>query len=129
MEKKFRDGVLVFMNDRRDKSADNKRKSKEVSGSHTISKRRSVKKKNEQVQTTESPSTVDEGVSSSSSKDDDDMELEETPKDDSSEEMDIGSFSNNEQCVENIQIICIFIFGIIVLFHVRSMSYNVLSNR
>ena len=45
MEGKFRDGVLVFMNDRRDKSADNKRKSKEVSGSHTIRKKRSVKKK------------------------------------------------------------------------------------
>ena len=28
MEEKFRDGVLVFMNDKRDKSADNKRKSK-----------------------------------------------------------------------------------------------------
>ena len=82
MEEKFRDGVLVFMNDRRDKSADNKRKSTEVSGSHTIRKKRSVKKKNEQVQTTESPSTVNEGgssssSSSSSSKDDDDMELEE----------------------------------------------------
>ena len=38
MEEKFRDGVLVFMNDRRDKSADNKRKSKEVSGSQTIRK-------------------------------------------------------------------------------------------
>ena len=38
MEEKFRDGVLVFMNDRRDKSADNKRKFKEVSGSHTIRK-------------------------------------------------------------------------------------------
>ena len=45
MEEKFRDGVLVFMNDRRDKSADNKRKFKEVSGSHTIRKKRSVKKK------------------------------------------------------------------------------------
>ena len=44
MEEKFRDGVLVFINDRRDKSADNKRKSKEVSGSHTR-KKRSVKKK------------------------------------------------------------------------------------
>ena len=96
MEEKLSDGVLVFMNDGRDKSADNKRKSKEVSGSHTISKKRSVKKKNEQVQTTESPSTVDEGGSSSSSKDDDDMELEETSKDDSSEEKDIGSSSNNE---------------------------------
>ena len=90
MEEKFRDGVLVFMNYRRDKSADNKRKSKEVSGSHTTRKKRSVKKKNEQVQNTESPSTVDEGGSSSSSKDDDDMELEETSKD------DIGSSSNNE---------------------------------
>ena len=30
--------------------------------------------------------------------------------------------------MENIWIICIFIFGIIVLFHVHSMSYNVLSN-
>ena len=45
MEEKFRDGVLVFMNDTRDKSADNKRKSKEVSGSHTIRQKRSVKKK------------------------------------------------------------------------------------
>ena len=100
MEEKFRDGVLVFMNDRRDKSADNKRKCKEVSGSHTIRKKRSVKKKNEQVQITESPSTVDEGGSSSSgsssSSKDDDMELEETSKDDSCEEMDIGSSSNNE---------------------------------
>ena len=96
MEEKFRDSVLVFMNDRRDKSADNKRKSKEFSGSHTIRKKRSVKKRNEQVQTTESPGTVDEGGSNSSSKDDDDMELEETSKDDSSEEMDIGSSSNNE---------------------------------
>ena len=30
MEEKFRDGVLVFMNNRREKSADNKRNSKEV---------------------------------------------------------------------------------------------------
>ena len=96
MEKKFRDGVLVFKNDRRDKSADNKKKSKEVSHSHTIRKKRSVKKKNEQIQTTESPSTVDEGGSSSSSKDDDNMELEGSSKDESSEEMDIGSSRNNE---------------------------------
>ena len=45
MEEKFRDGVLVFMNDTRDKSADNKRKSKEVSGSHTIRKREVLRKK------------------------------------------------------------------------------------
>ena len=36
LEEKFRDGVLVFMNDSRDKRGDNKRKCKEVSGSHTI---------------------------------------------------------------------------------------------
>ena len=45
MEEKFRDGLLVFMNDRRDKSADKKRKCKEVSGSHTMRKKRSAKKK------------------------------------------------------------------------------------
>ena len=38
LEEKFRDGVLVFMNDSRDKRGDNKRKCKEVSGSHTIKK-------------------------------------------------------------------------------------------
>ena len=32
MEEKSRDGVLVFMNDRRDKNADKKRKCKDVSG-------------------------------------------------------------------------------------------------
>ena len=31
--------MLVFMNDSRDKRGDNKRKCKEVSGSHTIKKR------------------------------------------------------------------------------------------
>ena len=46
MEEKFRDGVLIFMNDRRDKSADKKRKSKYISGSHTMRKRRSANKKN-----------------------------------------------------------------------------------
>ena len=45
MEEKFRDGVLVFMNDRRDKSADIKGKSKEVSDSHTIRKREVLRKK------------------------------------------------------------------------------------
>ena len=80
-----------FMNGRRDKSADKKRKCKEVSGSHTMRKKRSAKKKNKLVQTTESPSTEDNG-----SKDDDDMEVEETSKEDSSEEMDTESFSNNE---------------------------------
>ena len=103
MEEKFRDGVLVFMNDRRDKSADKKRKCKEVSGFHTMRKKRSAKKKNELVQTTESPSTEDNG----SKDDDDDMEVEETSKEDSSEEMDTESSSNNEQCAENIWIICI----------------------
>ena len=39
LEEKFRDGVLVFMNDSRDKRGDKKRKCKEVSGSHTIKKR------------------------------------------------------------------------------------------
>ena len=39
MEETFRDGFLVFMNDKRDKSADNKRKSKEVSETHTIRKK------------------------------------------------------------------------------------------
>ena len=39
LEKKFRDTVLVFMNDRSDKTADIKRKCKEVSGSHTIKKK------------------------------------------------------------------------------------------
>ena len=53
--------MLVFMNDRRDKSADKKRKCKEVSGSHTMRKKRSANKKNELVQTTESPSTEDNG--------------------------------------------------------------------
>ena len=91
MEETFRDGVLVFMNDRRDKSADKMRKCKEVSGSHTMRKKRSAKKKNELVQTTESPSTEDNG-----SKDDDDMEVEETSKEDSSEELDTASSSNNE---------------------------------
>ena len=80
-----------FMNGRRDKSADKKRKCKEVSGSHTMRKKRSAKKKNKLVQTTESPSTEDNG-----SKDDDDMQVEETSKEDSSEEMDTESFSNNE---------------------------------
>ena len=91
LEEKFRDGVLVFMNDSRDKRGDNKRKCKEVSGSHTIKKKRSCKckKKREQVQTTESPSTVDESKN-------DDMENKETSKNDSSEEMDIGSSSSNE---------------------------------
>ena len=91
IEEKFRDGVIVFMNDRRDKSAEKKRKCKEVSGSQTLSKKRCFKKRNEQVHTTESPSIVEDG-----SKDDDDMEVEETSKDDTSEEMDIGSSSNNE---------------------------------
>ena len=39
LEEKFRDGVLVFMNDSRNKRGDNKRKYKEVSGSHTIEKK------------------------------------------------------------------------------------------
>ena len=39
LKKKFRHTVLVFMNDRSDKTADIKRKCKEVSGSHTIKKR------------------------------------------------------------------------------------------
>ena len=38
LEEKFRGGVLVFMNDSRDKRGGNKRKCKEVSGSHTINK-------------------------------------------------------------------------------------------
>ena len=91
MEEKFRDGVIVLMNDRRDKSAEKKRKCKEVSGSQTLSKNRCFRKRNEQVHTTKSPSIVDDG-----SKDDEDMEMEETSKDDTSEEMDIGSSSNNE---------------------------------
>ena len=70
MEEKFRDDVIVFMNDRRDKSAERKRKCKEISGSQTLSKKRCFKKRNEQVHTTESPSIVDDG-----SKDDDDMEV------------------------------------------------------
>ena len=45
MEEKFRDVVLVFMNDRRDKSADKKRKCKEVNGSHTMRKRDVQRKK------------------------------------------------------------------------------------
>ena len=43
------------------------------------------------MHTTKSPNIVDDG-----SKDGDDMEVEETSKDDTSEEMDIGSSSNNE---------------------------------
>ena len=56
LEEKFRDGVLVFMNDSGDNRGDNKRKCKEVSGSHTIKKKRSSKcKKNEEhMRTTES---------------------------------------------------------------------------
>ena len=38
LEEKFRDCVLFFMNDSRDKRGDKKRKCKEVSGSHTIKK-------------------------------------------------------------------------------------------
>ena len=38
LEEKFRDGVPVFMNDSWDKRGDNKRRCKEVSGSHTIKK-------------------------------------------------------------------------------------------
>ena len=45
MEEKFRDGVLVFMNNRRDKSADKKRKCKDISGSHTMRKREVQTKK------------------------------------------------------------------------------------
>ena len=45
MEEKFRDGVIVFMNDRRDKSAEEKRKCKEFSGSQTLSKKRCFKKR------------------------------------------------------------------------------------
>ena len=56
LEKKFRDTVLVFMNDRSDKTADIKRKCKEVSGSHTIKKKRCKKYR----QTTESPSMEDD---------------------------------------------------------------------
>ena len=47
------------------------------------------KKNREQVQTTESPSTVDESKN-------DDMEVEETSKNDSSGEMDIGLSNSNE---------------------------------
>ena len=43
LEKKFRDTVLVFMNDRSDKTADIKRKCKEVSGSHTTKNKRDAK--------------------------------------------------------------------------------------
>ena len=39
VEEKFRNGVLVFKNDSRDKRGDNKRKCKEVSDSHTIKKK------------------------------------------------------------------------------------------
>ena len=53
LEKKFRDTVLVFMND---KTADTKRKCKEVSGSHTIMKKRCQKYR----QTTDSPSMADD---------------------------------------------------------------------
>ena len=77
MEEKFRDGVIVFMNDRRDKSAEKKRKCKEVSGSQTLSKKRCFRKRNEQVHTTKSPSIVDDG-----SKDDDDMEMEDDTSED-----------------------------------------------
>ena len=77
MEENFRDGVIVFMNGRRDKSAEIKRKCKEVSGSQTLSKKRCFKKRNEQVLTTKSPSTVNDG-----SKDDDDMEMEDDTSED-----------------------------------------------
>ena len=56
LEKTFRDTVLVFMNDRSDKTADIKRKCKEVRGSHTIKKKRCKKCR----QTTQSPSTEDD---------------------------------------------------------------------
>ena len=36
LEEKFRDDVLVFMNDSRNKRGGNKRMCKEVSGSHTV---------------------------------------------------------------------------------------------
>ena len=52
------------------------------------------RKKNELVQTTESPSTEDNG-----SKDNDDMEVEETSKEDSCEEMDTESSSNHVWCL------------------------------
>ena len=45
LEEKFRNGVLVFMNDSRNKRGDNKKKYKEVSGSHTIKRKRSCKYK------------------------------------------------------------------------------------
>ena len=56
LEKKIRDTVLVFMNDGSDKTADIKRKCEEISGSHTIKKKRCKKYR----QTTESPSTADD---------------------------------------------------------------------
>ena len=77
MKEKFRDGVIVFINDRRDKSAEKQRKCKEVSGSQTLSKKRCFRKRNEQVHTTKSPSIVDDG-----SKDDDDMEMEDDTSED-----------------------------------------------
>ena len=58
LEKKFRDTMLVFMND---KTADIKRKCKEVSGSHTIIKKRCQKKHR---QTTYSPSMAGDKDSS-----------------------------------------------------------------
>ena len=45
LEEKFRDGVLVFMNDSRDKRGNNKRKCKDVSGSHTIKKKLQMQEK------------------------------------------------------------------------------------
>ena len=59
----------------------------------TLLKKREVanaRKNREQVQITESLSTVDESKN-------DDMEVEETSKNDSSEEMDVSSSSSNEQ--------------------------------
>ena len=56
-----------------------------------VEKKEKCKQKNELVQTTEYPSTEDNG-----SKDNEDMEVEENSKEDSSEEMDTESSSNNE---------------------------------
>ena len=58
LEKKFRDTVLVFMNDSSDMTADIKRKCKEVRGSHTIKKKRCKKYR----QTTESPNMEDDCI-------------------------------------------------------------------
>ena len=56
LQKNFKDTVLVFPNDRSDKTADIKRKCKEVSGSHTIKKKRCQIYR----QTNKSPSMADD---------------------------------------------------------------------